>query len=315
MKRYELKYKKGEEGVFCMSLVENPATRTQLVMFSDEKKLLEFQDDEKQVIYSVAMRPNMLIPRKDIEGDAAMVFYTEETVKDLQQNFFKNNSHNGSTINHNGKKDNSLYIFESWIVENPEKDKATELGLQVQKGDWVTAQKIDSPEVWQDVKSGKLTGFSIEAFLEPVLINNKTEMTKEEVDARIKKIMMESEEEKAKAEAEAKLAEEEKLKKEQEMEGETMPPAETPEDPAAKIAELQKVIDDKDVEINELKAKITQLESGTTEMSAQLVATKKVALEMAEEMKKGITPKGGGTDKKYEEMSNVEKAKFNRGKL
>ena len=51
--------------------------------------------------------------------------------------------------------------------------------MQVQKGDWVTAQKIENAEVWQDVKNGKLTGFSIEAYLEPVLINNKVEMTEE----------------------------------------------------------------------------------------------------------------------------------------
>ena len=295
-----------------MSRVLSPAVKSELVMFSEEKDcLIEFQDDEKQVIYSVAMRPNMWIPRKDINGEPALVMYTEETADDLLKNFFKNSNHIGSTTNHNGKVDKECYFFESWKVLDPECDKAKLMGLQVSKGDIVLGQHLENKEAWKEIKDGKVKGFSFEAFLEPVLINNKTEKTTEEVDARIKKIMMESEEEKAKAEAEAKLAEEEKQK----MEGETMPPAETPEDPAAKIAELQKVIDDKDVEINELKAKITQLESGTTEMSAQLVATKKVALEMAEEMKKGITPKGGGVDKKYEEMSNVEKAKFNRGKL
>jgi hypothetical protein len=76
MKKYELQYTKGEDGVFCMSLVENPATKTQLVMFDDESKLLQFQDDDKQIVYSVAMRPNMLIPRKDINGEPAMVFAT-----------------------------------------------------------------------------------------------------------------------------------------------------------------------------------------------------------------------------------------------
>lgn len=192
MKKYELQYTKGEDGVFCMSLVENPATKTQLVMFDDESKLLQFADDDKQIVYSVAMRPNMLIPRKDINGEPAMVFYTEETIADLQQNFFKKNHHNGATVNHDGKVREDMYIFESWIVQDPEKDKATLLGMQVQKGDWVTAQKIENAEVWQDVKSGKLTGFSIEAYLEPVLINNKVEMTKEEIDARIKRVLMES---------------------------------------------------------------------------------------------------------------------------
>jgi hypothetical protein len=85
------------------------------------------------------------------------------------------------------------------------------------------------------------------------------------------------------------------------------PPAED------KTAELQKLIDEKDVEINDLKAKITELEAGKTEMSAEVVAAKKVALEMAEEMKKGIKPEV--KEKDYAEMSNKEKALYNRGKL
>ena len=308
MKKYELKYTKGEDGVFCMSTVENPATKTQLVMFDDEMKAMEFQDDEKRVIYSVAMRPNMLIPRKDINGEPAMVFYSEETVNDLQQNFFKNNSHNGATINHDKNLRKDMYAFESWIVQDPEKDKATSLGLQVQKGDWVMAQKVDNPEVWEDIKKGKLTGFSIEAYLEPVLTNNQIEMTQEEIDARIKAVIQMTAEEDAaalkKKEEEDAAAEAEKLK----MEGEGTPPAMTPE-------EMQKKLDELTTENIALKAKLAEYEVKEIDMSAELAAAKKVAVEMGEELAKGIKPDGNAPKKKYEEMSNVEKAKFNRGKL
>ena len=89
---------------------------------------------------------------------------------------------------------------------------------------------------------------------------------------------------------------------------EDTPPAED------KTAELQKQVDELTTENNELKAKITELEAGKTEMSAEVEAAKKVALEMAEEMKKGIKPEEG-KKKSYEEMSNKEKALYNRGKL
>lgn len=304
MKKYELKYTKGEDGVFCMSTVENPATKTQLVMFDDELKAMEFQDDDKQIIYSVAMRPNMLIPRKDINGEPAMVFYSEETVQDLQQNFFKNNSHNGATINHDKNRRNDMYCFESWIVQDPEKDKATSLGLDVKKGDWVLGQKVDNPEVWKDIKSGKLTGFSIEAYLEPVLTNNEITMTEQEIDERIKKILMESEEEKKKAEEEAAAAAEaEKLKMEEEA-AKASAESKTPE-------ELQKIIDEKESEIIELKTKLAEWEAKTVEMSAELAAAKKVAVEMGEELAKGIKP-DSAPQKAYHEMSNAEKVKYNR---
>ena len=304
MKKYELKYTKGDDGVFCMSTVENPATKTQLVMFDDELKAMEFQDDEKRVIYSVAMRPNMLIPRKDINGEPAMVFYSEETVNDLQQNFFKNNSHNGATINHDKNVRKDMYAFESWIVQDPEKDKATSLGLQVQKGDWVMAQKVDNPEVWEDIKKGKLTGFSIEAYLEPVLTNNQIEMTQEEVDARIKAVIQMAAEEdaaKKKEEEDAAAAEAEKVKM---AEGDPAPPSD----------DLQKKVDELTAENIALKAKLAELEVKEIDMSAELAAAKKVAVEMGAEIAKGIKP-NGTPSKKYEEMSNVEKVKFNRGKL
>ncbi len=280
MKKYELKYTVGEDGVFRMSTVESPAlSDTQLVMFDNEQKLLEFSDDEKQVIYSVAMRPNVLIPRKNINGEPAMVFYTEETVRDLQQNFFKNNSHNGATVNHDKQVRNDMYCFESWIVENPEKDKATEIGMSVQKGDWVLGQKVDNPEVWQKVKKGELTGFSIEAYLTPVLTENKIEMTKEEIDAHIRVVMAEE--------------------KEKVVEDPT-PPA-SPEDPKP---DLQKIIDEKDAEINDLKAKLAEYESKEVEMKAEIV-------EMKSEIEKGLKPNSVEIDENSIE-ARKEKMKANR---
>ena len=301
MKRYELKYTKGETGVFRMSTVESPAIGATLVMFDDESKLLEFADDEKQIIYSVAMRPNINIPRKNINGEPAMVFYTEDTVSDLQQNFFKNNSHNGATINHDKNIRNDIYAFESWIVQDPEKDKATLLGMAVEKGDWVLGQKVDNPEVWQKIKNRELQGFSIEAYLEPILTNTKIQMTQEEVDARIK-LAFETEEEKA-----LKLKEEEDAKAKLAM-AEVEP---TPEEPKAEPVDeeaLKAKISELETENNDLKAKLAEYELKDTEMSNQLT-------EMKSEIEKGLKPQTDALVKKYEEMSNVEKAKFNRGKL
>ena len=202
MKKYELKYTIGDKGVFRMSTVESPAIGATLVMFDDEAELLEFQDDDKQIIYSVAMRPNILIPRKNINGEPAMVFYTEETADLLLQNFFKNGSNLGATINHDGKVRNDMYIFEAWKVIDKNNDKGKALNMQIENGDIIMGQKVDNPEVWQKIKNKELVGFSIEAYLEPVLINTQIEMTEEEFNDRVKKVLMETEEEKKKLEEE-----------------------------------------------------------------------------------------------------------------
>lgn len=337
MKKYELQYTKGEKGVFRMSTVESPATRTTLVMFDDDSKLLQFADEEKQVIYSVAMRPNILIPRKDINGEPAMVFYSEDTVNNLQQNFFKNNSHNGATVNHDGKVRSDMYCFESWIVRNEDQAKSIpELNAKV--GDWVLAQKVDNAEVWADIKSGKLQGFSIEAYLEPVLTEEKNiQMTDEEFNARVKKVLM------AEALGDMYMVGEKAYyldKKEigglltdidgapfagitETIDGLVMTTDENgfvidavpfvEEDAEEEVKpDMTKMMDDLQAENNDLKAQIVALKEGNTMMSKENAAIKKVSIEMTEELKKGL--KATSDVKNVAEMSALERYRDKKNK-
>jgi hypothetical protein len=53
-------------------------------------------------------------------------------------------------------------VIESWIVEDPLKDKTALYGLNAVEGAWAVTMKIDNDDVWKDVKSGKYLGLSIE---------------------------------------------------------------------------------------------------------------------------------------------------------
>jgi hypothetical protein len=336
LKTYELEYEIGEEGIFTMSTVVKPAVKSTLVMFSDESQLLEFADDEKQIIYSVAMRPNILIPRENIKGEPANVFYTEETADALLQNFFKNNKHQGGTIDHGGKLVKDMFIFSAWKVLDPARDAATVMGLYFKRGDIVMGQKVNDPEVWQRIKNKELTGFSFEAILNPVLIETKIKMNLEEIDARIKAVIkMTAEEDAAAAKkkeddaAALAMAEEEKIKAaahDDKMKAAAHTPEGTHEMPDGSImpdtdmdkqdpAAMQKTIDDLTTENIALKAQIAELEAVSLTMSAENSAAKKVAVEMGAQLGKGLTPYSStpAVKKAYADMTNVEKAKFNRG--
>jgi hypothetical protein len=331
MKEYELKYEMGDEGIYVMSTVVKPAVKSTLVMFSDEKQVFEFADDEKQIIYSVAMRPNTLIPRENINGAPANVFYTEETADALLQNFFEKNAHQGATIDHGGEVVKDMFIFSAWKVLDPARDAATVMGLDVKRGDIVMGQKVNNPEVWKRIKNKELTGFSFEAILNPVLTKTQTQMSAEEIDARIKEVIKMTAEEdalamkKAEDDAVAMAAHDDMEKKKMEAaahtpegthempDGSVMPDADMPA--AAAPADMQKMIDDLTTENISLKAQIAELEAVSLTMSAENSAAKKVALEMSAQLGKGITPNGGAPApvKTYAEMSNLEKTKFNRG--
>lgn len=173
MKTYEALFnKKQTKGVYGISLVENPAMQGMFVALS-ETEIVKFAsvDNEKRLIAGLVLRADFPVFRKGESEDYNIVF-SADTIRDLAHNFYESNHQSNSSIEHL-KKIEGVTFVESWTVENPENDKATELKLDAQKGDWFTILKIDNDEVWNDYQAtGKVKGFSIDAMLELKEITN-----------------------------------------------------------------------------------------------------------------------------------------------
>lgn len=187
MKTYEALFKKKQtKGVYGISLVENPAMQGMFIALS-ENEIVQFKsvDVEKRLICGLVLRADFPVFRKGEIEDYQIVF-SADTIRDLAHNFYENNHQSNSSIEHLRKIDGVTFV-ESWTVENPKSDKATELKLDAQKGDWFTIMKIDNDEVWNDYQAtGKVKGFSIDAMLElKEIINFKNDNmnVKEIVDA------------------------------------------------------------------------------------------------------------------------------------
>jgi len=179
MKTFEAKFKKGGKGVFAISLVKDPATTEHFVAMSKETKLIKMAkvDEEQRIVMGLVLQPNQLIPRYNEETDEEYnIVFSEETIKDLSQNFFKSNSQSNSKLEHSESIEDITFV-ESWIVENSKIDKSANFGMEYPKGSWVATMKIDNDEIWNDyVKTGKVQGFSVDAFVDLQEINLKTEI-------------------------------------------------------------------------------------------------------------------------------------------
>ena len=179
MKTFEAKFKKGGKGVFAISLVKDPATTEHFVAMSTESKLIKMAkvDQEQRIVMGLVLQPNQLIPRYNEETDEEYnIVFSEETIKDLSQNFFKSNSQSNSKLEHSESIEDITFV-ESWIVENSKVDKSANFGMNYPKGSWVATMKIDNDEIWNDyVKTGKVQGFSVDAFVDLQEINLKTEI-------------------------------------------------------------------------------------------------------------------------------------------
>jgi hypothetical protein len=147
-----------------ISLVSQPAIEEDFLLFNQVELKFKTIDDEKRVLTGPAMRANIKIPRRDENGELYYGFFSENTVRKCAELFFKNNSNaNKTNLEHEFEVD-GVFVFESWIVENPLMDKAVSLGFSdIKQGDWFVSMKIDNDTVWNNyLKTGLIKGFSVE---------------------------------------------------------------------------------------------------------------------------------------------------------
>lgn len=125
------------------------------------ERVWHFSGDDQMIITGPAMVPDLLIPRKDKDGNVFHVFFSPETVKDIARKFLETSKHNNTDINHDDTVVQENVLLESWIVTDPENDKSNSLGFDVPKDSWMVSYKINNEETWQKIKSGDLVGFSV----------------------------------------------------------------------------------------------------------------------------------------------------------
>lgn len=147
--------------VFAISVVNKPAIESDFIALSEEVVELKVIDEEKKVLMGAALIPNKKIPRLDKNDKVYDIWFSEATIEKASQLFLMRNYQNEVTMEHNHKlKDMS--VVESWIIEDAEMDKSKLYGFSFPKGTWMVAMKVDNEDVWNDVKSGKIKGYSIE---------------------------------------------------------------------------------------------------------------------------------------------------------
>ena len=159
------KYKVGiDSETYAISMVESPAIESDFVALSkEEEKRVFLESDERHMVYGAALIPDKDIYRNNGEQEFYISF-TKESIEKMSQDFMKNYRQNEVTLDHD-EMANDITITESWLVEDPYKDKANALGINVPKGTWMVGMKVNQIDVWDRVKSGELKGFSVESMI------------------------------------------------------------------------------------------------------------------------------------------------------
>ncbi len=123
----------------------------------DFSKMVFKSNEEKRMIYTPLMLPNVLIPRLDENtGEKYFVKFTPETIEKIQRKFMIEQRQRDTNLEHTNRKFNDVVLVESWIVTS-ENDKIYDLGFnqqQVPIGSWAGCCESRDPGEVQERSEG-----------------------------------------------------------------------------------------------------------------------------------------------------------------
>ena len=175
-------------GCFKISLVDFPAVETSFLCFNAEPEKFNFKvtDDEKHIVTGIALRCNVPIYRVAPDGTEYYVLFTKETVEHIMQKFAKDNNAFNISLQHElDVKD--CYVVESYLI-NKERGIVPQEFSDIEDGSWVVSVKIENPKVWEYIKEGNCSGFSIEILAIPEALKAAIKKDKEDYNKEIDKL-------------------------------------------------------------------------------------------------------------------------------
>lgn len=163
-------------GIDAISIVEYPAIEENFVALNRQiKSEFASQDEDKRLLIGPALIPNKTIYRHQ-DGEEFYVYFSRQTIRRAAELYLMRGKQNNSTLEHQAEL-HGLSVVESWIVEDPEKDKSALYGMKMPLGTWMVTMKVNNDAVWTEfVKTGAVKGFSIEGYFADKVKMGKMEM-------------------------------------------------------------------------------------------------------------------------------------------
>lgn len=143
-----------------VAIVTEPAIEVPFIRLSkqEEPRIRLKIDEERRLVSGPALIPEEPIYRNQ-DGRRFYIKYTADTIKRMALNFFKKDRQNEGNVEH-AVPVNGITYFESYIIDKGRGINPKEFDLP--DGSWILTAKVENDEVWDLIKSGDLTGFSID---------------------------------------------------------------------------------------------------------------------------------------------------------
>lgn len=183
LKYYKIVVNEGDDtGVDFNAFVDVPAHLKGFIAFG---KVDRYQfNDEKRIVTGVMISVGTPIYRNSEDLGEHYVVFDAQTVDLIRRKFFMN----GYNVNLNKQHDpnqvtNGAVLIDSYLISStdsklPNAPEAFK-HMNLQDGSWIASYKVTDDKLWEEVKSGKFNGFSVEGWFEKVEIKTKHKMKKQ----------------------------------------------------------------------------------------------------------------------------------------
>lgn len=173
-------------GMYCISLVDDPAVEVDWMAFSKEQEELKFkvENEEKRIIRGVIMRANYPIYRIGASGYEYYIEYDAETIRLMAQKYLKDGFQNNIDTQHNNNLQDGVFMVQ-WFIKDTENGINPKGFESVEDGSLFAEFKVENEEIWNQIKEGTFKGFSLAGFFDVEEVSDPQE---EELLSLIEKI-------------------------------------------------------------------------------------------------------------------------------
>lgn len=147
-------------GMFVVSLVDEPAVEYPWQLFSKKRQTFQVENPDLQLITGVVMLADTPIYRYDPTYGEYYIVFSKETIEKMVRKFFKEGYQENVDSDHSFNLMEGIELQQAFI-----KDTAKGLSPkgfeEVPDGSLFFTYKVTDDDLWEKVKTGSWTGFSL----------------------------------------------------------------------------------------------------------------------------------------------------------
>lgn len=172
-------------GMYTISLVSEPAVESNFLYFKEQRKPLKFkvENEEKRVVTGVIMRCNHPIYRIGISGFEYYITFDKATIEKMAEKWLKEGLQGNVNLQHNPDAYVDGVLLKEVYFKDIERG-INPIGFEdIEDGSLFGTYHIVNDDVWNSIKTGEFTGFSLEGYFETVeIMDEETQLWSDILD-------------------------------------------------------------------------------------------------------------------------------------